>query len=367
MRIAFITGHAPQSKRKTGFHFWAKILAERGVKVEWVTVGFSHLTVMKDKGKVPPPPYNQWTPLSPNIAHYSWCPVFHPINLKKKILNALAIPFFNLYPALMPHALVDRLEDCDVFIVDSGAALMLVPKLAELCPYARFVYFASDRLSTLRAHPAIVAAEKKALPYISLIRVIAENRIGDYPSHKNVHYIPQGIDREFFDAPHTNPYQKPHNIVCAGDMLFDAESVAIMARLLPDWTIHLFGKGATMPEATANIIEHGEQPFETLVPYIKYADLGLAPYAPSKGGDYFAQSGLKIAQYTYFQLPVVVPDMLRTNIGHLISYVPHDEVSISAALQAAIAFDRHKIDKGLVPDWNDIIDAILDYAQKEAA
>jgi 2-beta-glucuronyltransferase len=361
MRITFITGHSAESKRKTGFHFWADILVKRGDQVNWVTTGFSKLTQFKDESRVPAGPYNQWAGSNPRS--FVWVPLFHPVNFGP--INTFLMPLFDLYPKMMPGAMLREIRNSDVFIIESGAGLMLVPDLAALSPNAKFVYFASDRMETLHAHPAIKTAEREALPFISLVRVISQSRLGDFKDHPNVRYIPQGIDRAAFDRTSGNPYKTGKNIVCAGDMLFDAASVEIMARAFPDWHFHLFGKDAVIKPALANVTAHGERDFESTISYLKHADIGLAPYRATEGGDYFAQSSLKIAQYSYAKLPVLVPDKLRDTPSHLIPYRPGDAESIQQAVETAIAYDRSKIDAGAIPDWNDVIDQILAHAGEQ--
>lgn len=360
MIVTFLTGHAAHSERKTGFHFWAEILKERGHQVNWITVGFSALTLLKGADHVPKGPYNRWSGSNPRS--FVWCPVMHPVNLGN--FTTLFQPLFDLYPKQMPGALTRGVRGSDILIVDSGAGLMLVPDLAAQNPNAQFVYFASDRMETLKAHPAIMAAEQEALPYFSLIRVISESRLGDFAAHRNVRYIPQGVDKAAFDNAQ-NPYKASENVVCAGDMLFDADSVGEMARSYPEWHFHLFGRNTKMETPHGNITQHGEQAFENIVPYIKYADIALAPYRSAKGGDYFAQSSLKIAQYTYARLPVLVPDILKDTPPHLISYRPGDGESIHDAFVQAMRYDRRLIPADSIPGWNEVMDAILAYAGEQ--
>lgn len=364
MRITFITGHAAESKRKTGFHFWSDILKGRGDQVNWVTAGFSKLTQFKDESKVPAGPFNRWC--GDNPRHFVWAPLFHPINCGP--MNTLLMPLFDLYPKMMPGGMMRKIRNTDLFIIESGAGLMLVPDLAALCRKAKFVYFASDRMETLRAHPAIATAEHEALPFFSLVRVISESRLGDFKDHPNVRYIPQGVDRDIF-VKAENPYKTDKNVVCAGDMLFDSISVEILARAFPGWNFHLFGQN-TKTNALPNIVQHGEQDFETTAGYIKFADIGLAPYLHVPGGDYFAQSSLKIAQYTNARLPVLVPDFLKDRPQHLIAYHPGDAESINHAMEMAIIYERHTINPEAIPTWKDVIDEILAHAEgqtREAA
>lgn len=359
MRIAFITGHTANQKRKTGLHFWSDILINRGDDVRWVTIGLSRLSVFKDdkSPKLPPLPYNVWQMVKPGLSSFIWCPLIHPVKVGP--LTPLLAPLFRLYPHQMPDDLTDELFGCDVVIAESGAGVMLVPAIRELCPDARIIYTASDRMETLRAHPVVVEAEEKALPFIDLIRVVSEKCLNDFPGHKNVRYIPQGIDKVAFDQTEQSPYTTEKNIICAGDMLFDADTVEMMALIFPEIQFHLFGQNAKLQTPTRNVTEYGEYDHARMIPYLKHANLGLAPYKPAKGGNYFAQSGLKISQYTYCKLPVVLPDLIADRPDHLIGYKYGDEASIQSAIEKALNYNSASINNAGIPGWNDVIDEIL--------
>lgn len=361
MKITFLTGHHATSKRKTGFHFWAEDATDRGHDVRWVTVGKSHISRLKKSNGPNETPDNKWIFIKDRLSAFDWVPLFHPINLGS-FTNTL-LPLFNLYPRFMPAVLLEGLKDTDIFIVETGAGLMLVPRLSELFPAARFVYFSSDRLDTLKAHPAIYQAEKKALPYFSLIRVISEERLRDYPSISEVRYIPQGIDRALFDREYQNPYPSSKNIIALGDMLFDEKTVSSMAQNFPDWHFHLFGKRARISQNLPNVREYGECDFSSIVPYIKHADIGLAPYRAAPGGNYFAQSSLKIAQYSYCRLPTLIPHDIPSRQAHHIAYQRDDTGSIRQALAAAVLFDRSLIHPHIIPDWKDVLDSLLSFPE----
>jgi 2-beta-glucuronyltransferase len=358
-KITFITGHEYNSPRKTGFYFWADILRDDGIRINWITVGQSCLSVFKKSFKKnrQAEPYNEWVNVKDSIKSFVWRPLFHPVNLG--LLNIPLRAFFSLYPKQMPKRLKNELKGSDVVILESGAGLMMVPDIRKLCPNAKIIYYASDRMDTLQAHPAIVRAEKQAMPDLDLIRVASTDRIMDFKDHPQVRYIPQGIDKNAFNKEYSNPYTAPKNIICAGDMLFDADAVKIMGELFPDVQFHLFGKNAVMKSPLPNVLEYDEYAFEKMIPYLKYADIGIAPYKSEKNANYFAQSGLKIGQYTYCRMPVVLPDTITNTPKHLLSYKHNDKASIRTAIEAAFSYNRDEIDKSVIPGWNDVINQIL--------
>jgi 2-beta-glucuronyltransferase len=362
MKIVMLTVHEATSARKVDFHFWTDVLARRGDQVDFVTVGLSPMTMLKAQGRQFQGPFNQWKDVAPHVRKHLWRPIFHPMSLGKAALDALTKPLFALYPMLLSRRLLDGIKDVDVFVVENGAGLCLVPTLARKFPNARFIYSVCDRIATLNYHPIILEAEKTALPYFSLVRVPAEVMVADYPTARNVQYIPHGLDKALFDADSVSPYRSgTRNVVNVGDMLFDADAITTMAKSEPSVTFHLFGKRARIEQMLPNVVTHGELPFAAIVPYIQHADAGIAPYRPAPNADYLSQSSMKMIQYTYCQLPIVAPDFAARS-AHMSAYAPGEQNSIVAALHRALTYDRVGIDNSQVLDWEGVTQLMLAHA-----
>lgn len=362
MKISYITAHDISAPRKVDFHFWAEGMVARGHQVNFVTVGFSPITFLKRNGRGYKPPFNLWITLDFNIRKYLWCPIFHPFTMGNGVLDRLSSSLFRQYPRLMPPALLEGLAGTDVLVVENGAGLLLIPLLSKQCPNAKIIYSVCDRLETLGYHPVIAQAEKEALPFIDLVRVPADIMRADYPDHPNVQFVPHGLDKLSFDKGYPNPYGNSRNVVSVGDMLFDAAAVCTLARRFPDWTFHLFGDKAVVDEELSNIVMHGEKPFADIIPYIRHASIGLAPYHPAPHADYLSQSSLKMIQYTYCKLPIVAPDFAAAGRAHVCAYNPQDPDSMARAMERAMSFDRAAIDPSQVMDWDATMDAMLEGA-----
>lgn len=358
MKITLITGHDYDSPRRTGFHFWADIMSERGQEVCFLTVGQSSITIL-NKGRLHKPPYNTWMKRNGSINKFVWFPLLHPANMRNKLLNkCTSWLFLNLYPLLMPKDLTRELAGTTIFIVEVGAGLMLVSRLKKTFPKARFIYTVSDRLSTINAHPVAMKAEQDVLPHFSKIRVPATIMLQDYKSFPAV-YIPQGIDKQVFDQQRPNPYKQPRNAISVGDMLFDPKAIETMADRFPDWTFHVFGRKAVIENLKPNVVVYGEKPFHEITAYIQHADIALAPYRFEESAAYLAQSSLKMFQYTYCRLPIVAPMFAAEGRAHAIGYAPDDPDSIARAFKQAIDFDRAGINTADVLDWNQVIDRMI--------
>ena len=260
---------------------------------------------------------------------------------------------------MMPRDL-KTLRDADVFIVESGSGPLLVPTFARNNPKAKFIYNFSDRSGVVDFHPYVVRQTEKNLPHFSMIRLNAAIVANDFPDGAPTCYVPQAIDKALFDRPWPNPYATPRNVISIGDMLFDASSVSIMAKNFPDWTLHLFGKGAKLPQELPNVRQYGERPYDEIVPYLKHADIGIAPYSNAqKETDYLSQSSLKLVQYTYCALPIVTPQFAASHRDHAFGYTPGVESTIVYAFEKAMQCDRNGIDRSSVQDWTQMIDTML--------
>jgi 2-beta-glucuronyltransferase len=362
MKIVMLTVHEATSARKVDFHFWTDVLSRRGDQVDFVTIGMSPLTRLKPQARQFQGPFNTWTEVAPRVRKYLWRPMFHPLSLGKAVIDALTRPLFALYPSLMSHNLLEGVSDVDVFIVENGAGLCLVPTLARKFPRARFIYSVCDRIATLNYHPIILEAERAAMPFFDLVRVPAEVMVADYPEARNVQYIPHGLDKALFDEATVSPYPSgSRNVVSVGDMLFDAHAITCMAQAEPDVTFHLFGKKACLDVALPNVVTHGERPFAAITPYIQHAEAGIAPYRPAPNADYLSQSSMKMMQYTYSQLPIVAPAFAACS-GHMSGYQPGEADSIVAALRRALTYDRVSIDNSEVLGWEGVTHKMLAYA-----
>lgn len=359
MKVVLISGHAADSDRKTGFHFWAEILAKRNIDVDFLTVGSSPISLLKKGNKQLKRPYNQWVELSPHIRKFTWMPIFHPFNFSNKILNFLTWPLFAIYPSLLPKSIKQEISDAHLFVVENGAGLMLVPKIAKLNPKAKFIYNFSDSFNVVKFHPIIPHSQKSAMPNFSMIRVNASALKRDLPANAPTQYIPQAIDKSQFDQDYPNPYKQPRNAISVGDMLFDSKTVEDLAKNFPGWTFHVFGAGAKVEVKHPNIIEYGEVPHSEIIPYLKHADVALAPYNNKAGAEYLSESSLKMVQYTYCQLPIIAPDFAAKGRDHVISYDTDTARTPVLAFDKAMHYDKARIDRSQVMGWEDVVDKML--------
>lgn len=355
-RVALITVHYVRSERRAGFHWLAEAFRGLGWDVTFVTTAFSHLSRLKRDHRFK---YGlarragRLEDVEPGIHSYVWFTPFHPLNRLPRIVQSALTPLFRRYSELPAPGLQAAIAPSDLVIFESAPGLMLVDKVRNWAPDARLVYRVSDDLRVQRAHPVTIDAERRALPLFDLVSVPSEGvrrAIGDLPT---VRLHQHAIDRASFDAPSVDPYAHDveANAIFVGVAQLDTESLQIAARELPAWRFHVIGP-VQVPRSP-NIFGYGEMPFAATVPYIVHADVGLGMRLPVAGGEVFSDS-LKIVQYTYAQLPIVVPQELQSGRAHSFSYVSRDATSIREALLAARRFDRSLVDRSGILDWRDL-------------
>lgn len=364
-RVLIVTGHHfAEAPRKVDLHFMADALRAGGDHVDFLACRLSFLSRFLKDGRFAyarQRPLNRWNLVGEGFEEFLWYAPFHPMNLKLPLLNALSAPLFRLYDRLLPKAVMERMAGYTHILIESGPPPLLTHRIRQAAPKARIIYHAADRLKTIRVHPCVEEALAKGIGDYDLIHIMAEAMRADFPTDAPLLYLPHGIARDSFDRAMESPYAAPLNAVSVGDMLFDARVIDTLAVAYPDWTFHLFGKKAVPSERRANIVAHGEVAFETIVPFIKFADIGLAPYGRSDGADYLSQSSLKMIQYSYCRLPIVAPAFAAGGRDHVCAYDPGDEASVIEAFRRAQSFDRGTIETASIRSWHEAVQLLFDH------
>jgi 2-beta-glucuronyltransferase len=140
-------------------------------------------------------------------------------------------------------------------------------------------------------------------------------------------------------------------------MLFDERFFHDVAPQFPDVDFHVIGCGTTF-KGPANVFVHKEMPFRETLPYIRYADIGIAPYRVAPGVEYLSDSSLKLGQYEYLQIPAVCPDFAVGTNSYRCGYVPNDPASMIKATQSALAM-AGSVPARHFPTWTEVAYRVL--------
>ena len=347
--ILLITGHVAGGPLKASALFLAEALAENGYKIQVVTVDFSLLRKYIKKISPGVPVSIQYS-VAKNFNAYVWMPIFHPINIKLKFV----VYFLSkLYPFLINRQIKSYASKADIIVVESGTGMLLAPRLKSINRNAPTLLMMCDLMETLPCSPIVTKIANSSIKLFDLVSFPAEGMRSSLSEANNLLFLPQGLDKKMFEGEAPSPFTQAKQVVSVGDMLFDASLIETLAKAYPDWTFHLFGKKAEIPTKLDNVVEHGEIPFAQLVPYLRHADIGLAPYREAPHVEYLSQSSLKLVQYTYCQLPIVAPQFAAAGREHVCAYKVGNAPSIIEAFARAIEYPRTTIDRSKTKDWSE--------------
>ncbi|WBO23854.1 hypothetical protein PBT88_06970 [Sphingomonas abietis] len=272
-----------------------------------------------------------------------------------KILGRLAIRL----SAKLSKRITDALSKTDIFIIDSGSSVTYFPELKRQFPAAKFIYNAADSLRAVGAPSYLLPMERIAIMNSDLVRcpssLLAKILLGG----SNILVIPQGVLVDQFNICHTSPYPSGTiNIVSIGSTLIDLVAIADLARSHPQIQVHVLGltQQDNMP---TNAIFHGEVSFRETIPFVKFANAGLAAYKLDEGSAYIAESSLKLLQYRFCNLPIIAPEMIPDG-EDVFTYIEGDEGSIARATTRALGhFDSKSPRNVSILSWDDVAGRLL--------
>ncbi|MGY5775572.1 GumK N-terminal domain-containing glycosyltransferase [Rhizobium sp. LEGMi135b] len=357
-KIVILTSHAfLRGYRKASIHFIASRWAEQGHEVHFLTIGHSWLTLFKDRRRfraLSLDQANRFQTIAANLRAGAYLPPLHAFSSGNRFLNAASRALFWLYGCYFPPFVRRAIADADLVLVESGSALAFLAKVKKLNPKARILYFCRDLLRTIGAASALQDIEARQIAHFDAICVPSQRLGAMLPPGGRVRVIQQGVDATLFDSEQPSPYVPgSRNAVSIGNMLFDQTSVAAMAAAAPDVNFHVFG--ATWNGwARPNIVIYGERDFESIVPYLQHADFGIAPYRLTADEVYLAESSLKLAQYSYCGLPILLPDLVPFTRANGIAYRLDGEVAWREKIDAALAMQRSAAFRDGIMSWDEV-------------
>jgi 2-beta-glucuronyltransferase len=243
-------------------------------------------------------------------------------------------------------------------MIDSGSAVTYLADLQRRFPSAIYVYNAADSLQAVGAPDYLLPLENAAILNCDVVRSPSALLAKRFAAGANVHVVPHGIDTEPFDTCRTSPYAaNTINVVSVGSTLLDDDVIRTIARKRPDILVHVFGLSA-IKDMPGNVLFYGEVSFRETVPYIKYAHVGLAAYRLDAESAYIAESSLKMMQYRYCAIPIMVPDVVPSS-GGVATYRTGEPESIVAALGAALRM-TNSLEPAQVLTWRGVSAKLLE-------
>jgi len=356
--IVVLTSHAfLRGYRKASIHFIASRWAEQGHDVNFLTIGHSWLTLLKDRPRfraLSQGQANRFQTIDANLRAGAYLPPLHAFSSRNRFLNVANATLFRLYGSYLPRFARSAIADADLVLIESGSALAFFGQIKTLNSKARTLYFCRDLLRSIGAARVLQDIEAAQIGRFDAVCVPSERLGALLPPGGRVKVIPQGVDAALFDREQPSPYQAgSRNAVSIGNMLFDQASVAAMAAAAPDVNFHVFG-AAWIGWASPNIVIYGERDFESIVPYLQHADFGIAPYRLTADEVYLAESSLKLAQYSYCGLPILLPDLVPFARANGIAYRLGGEAAWREKIDAALAMRRSPTFRDGIMTWDEV-------------
>ncbi|EFO28586.1 UDP-GlcA beta-glucuronosyltransferase, putative, gt70A [Roseibium sp. TrichSKD4] len=363
LRIAFLSAHVfLNGFRKTSVHFVAEEFAKLGHTVHFTTISYSMMSRLKGDARysaLKSHQNNRYIEVSEGLYAGAYLPAVHPFSSTLPIPAFIEEAAFRAYGNSIPDFMSEQIQAADIVFLESGTAIAFAKKVKELNPRAKLVYFCRDRLATVGAAPSLVRLEKELSNAADLIIVPSQFIGHQFEQSNKVHFVPQGVDKVAFDASVTSPYKTGTlNAIMVGDMLFNANAVASFAKVSPHVDFHLFGTKWAGPKF-ANLIDHGEASFSDIVPFVKHANIALAPYKPDPQAAYLAESSLKLKQFAYCQLPILIPSEIPIHRGNEVHYDLSNSTPLADVLNRALDLKFQNTWSDGILDWAGVAERTL--------
>jgi 2-beta-glucuronyltransferase len=361
-RAVLITSHFWNSKRKAGFHHIADSLLKKDYEVLFLTGDVSYLRFIRKDYKnslMEKSKYNTLLKESKNFSQFIKFTYLHPVNYKNELLNKLALPVIKNYSDKLKgeNEINDFIKEADVIIFESFNGLFWFEHFKELNSKAKYIYRVSDDIRQLKKHFHLIAHEENISSKFDLVSVPSEY-IYKLFKNNNVKLHHHGIRKDLFDKDYSSPYsgEDEFNYVFTGNAYLDEDFLKLASNNFPEDRFHIIGP--FKKKSSDKIKYYGEIEFENTIPFIKYANAGLHTLEHDERAAAFTDS-LKVIQYTYCRLPVIVPDFIKSKRENFIYYEPGNKSKIKEALEKAKRFDRSSIDVSEIDSWDEVTDKLL--------
>ena len=362
--ITFVSQHYYPSSRRAGFHNLADAAHGMGFKVNFVTAAYSFMSYARRDYRTRIPGIrgnlNTLVEIRPGLYSYVYFTPWHPMTLLLPFLNKISMPWMDAYGRGDLGALLPLVRQTDVFVFESTPGLFLFRRFLREQPAAKTIYRVSDDIRILGStHPRLVELEREIAPLFDSVSVPSSWMLDMFPDLPSLRLDRHGLDKNIYDNCVDSPYESgTRNAVFVGTGYMDLEFITAAAKGNQDCFFHVIGPVAAGVKLR-NVRFHGEMPFIQTVPYVKFADVGLACRTFRKGFAASLTDSLKIIQYRYCGLPIVSPDFIDLKRDGVFYYRPGDAGSASSALRDALASGREPERASEVRTWEEVFADIL--------
>jgi 2-beta-glucuronyltransferase len=359
-RIVLISEHDYRTDRRANFQPIADALIRLGHEVTFISVRYSMLSLLTGDSRNRLQGLANKPELRDRVRCYLWRTAVHPFNNKNwPSLRALTTPLYRLYRH-HPNRFIDAaIRSASTIVVESGLGAVLLKRARSLNRGAKLIYYASDNLDAIGAHPFVQRCLDQSGGLVDHVCVASAKMASHFRSIAGrVYVVPHGINPEDFTDTSPSPYADGLNAVSVGSGLFDERFFLEAAPACPNVQFHVIGAGRHIAPVQ-NMRVYGEMKFKETLPFIAHASFGIAPYRAEAMAGYVCDTSMKLMQYEFVGIPAVCPDFAVGQCASRFGYIPGDPDSIRKAIMAALAAkDRVRPRRDFL-SWTDVAQRIL--------
>lgn len=353
-----LSAHDYRSPRQASIHFITRELAKMG-KTRFFSLRYSKLSRYTHDPRLSLDGEANRIGLHQGVECYLWKTLYHPFNTRRPWLRPIENLMYSLYSRGSNPVLRRWISEADVILLESGVAPIFFDLIKQLNPNAKVLYRASDALDTINVAEYVNQAFVRAAPQMTTIGLPSKALADGIPSRHNLAFIPHGIDHSVAERADPSPYDGGIHAVSVGSMLFDPEFFVLASRRFPEIQFHVIGSGHPRhPDYGPNVHLYGEMPFAQTLPYIKHAQLGIAPYSSVNLPVYLRDTSMKLIQYAFFGVPAICPHFIAADYSNRFGYDLGDEESIAQAINRAL-HPEQPIRNQQVLNWEQVTERML--------
>lgn len=353
-----LSAHDYRSPRRANIHFITRELATLGT-TRFFSLRYSKLSRYTHDPRLSLDGEANRIGLHCGVECYLWKTLFHPFNTRRSWLRPLENLMYGFYSQGRNPVLRRWICEADVILLESGVAPIFFDLIKELNPAAKVLYRASDALDTINVADYVTQAFARAAPQMNTIALPSKALAEGIPSRHNLAFVPHGIDHAVAEQADPSPYGEGIHAVSVGSMLFDPQFFVLASRRFPQIQFHIIGCGQPAhPDYGTNVHLYGEMPFAQTLPYIKHAQLGIAPYSSVNLPVYLRDTSMKLIQYAFFGVPAICPHFIAADYGNRFGYDLGDEESIAQAIERAL-HPHQPIRNQQVLNWHEVAERML--------
>lgn len=353
-----LSAHDYRSPRKAGMHFIADEFVKRGT-TRFFSLRYSLLSRRTHDPRLSLDDQANKISTHQGVECYLWKTFIHPFNTRRWWLRPLENALYAWYCRGHNPVLQTWIKEAECILLESGVAPIFFDLIKKLNPKARVLYRVSDSLDIINVAHYIKKTFLRVAPQLDTIVIIGRALAETVPSRNNVFFVPQGIDPGIAEHADPSPYQAELNAVSLGSMLFDPQFFVIASRRFPNIQFHVIGSGhPAHPDYGSNVHVYGEMPFAQTLPYIKHANLGIAPYVSADLPIYLRDTSLKLIQYAFFGLPAICPHLIAADYNNRFGYQSGNEDSIVEAISRALKVGKIEATRPALT-WPEVVDRML--------